>query len=131
MTSNNIINPLDEGINNLDNDYLEINKIIEDNKPKQTRKHVIKEIKKCTLCNETKKVEEFIVNHIVDNRTYYKNKCIKCYNKKGKEYYAENKEKCKKRYEISKPKFSIKIKYNNLEELNQHYERLKNELLNN
>ena len=61
MLLNKTINPLDEGILNDDlNEINEINKIIEDNKPKQTRKVIIKEFKLCILCNETKKIEEFM-----------------------------------------------------------------------
>lgn len=120
---------LDEGIIKPEEEEIrEIIDSIKDTKPK--RKTTIKEFKICKICGLEKKINDFVINHIVERRTYYKNKCIKCYNKKSNEYYESNKQKSKERYIKLKPKYNVKIKYNTLEELEQHYIRLKNELLN-
>ena len=95
-----------------------------------------KDIKKCSICNLYKKIDTFVKNKLIkDNKISYKNKCKDCYKIESKTFYNNNKDKIlksiKDKHEKLKKIYQIKIKFNNIDELDIIYNNLKNSLLNN
>ena len=98
-------------------------------KPKKEKPPIT--TKKCKICNEEKPLEQFVINRTVEinRKVYFKNKCLECYKIKSKEYYDTNLKNNKIRYH-KKKNFIIKIKYSNLEELENEFNKLKEKLIN-
>ena len=92
-----------------------------------------KDLKKiCKLCSLEKPIEEFAVNYKYkgNNSLKFKNKCLNCYKAISKEYYKNNKEKLLKqlatKYDITKhKKYTVKLNFNSLEELEREFEKAK------
>ncbi len=117
-----------------------INEIIEQNPPviKKYKKHKEpKTTKICKICNIEKNLNEFVVNETLglDRPIRMKNRCLLCYQKVSKNYYRDNKEKVlefhKKLYESKKKKYSIVLKFNDITELTNEFNKLKDKLENN
>jgi len=156
MMTLNKKSPLDMGVNNteednnteINNKILEIieEKIIDDEnidliieklccfdtfEKKQKKPKKPKTTKICKICKLEKPLEEFVINRTVEinRKVYFKNKCLECYKIKSKEYYDNNLKNNKIRYH-KKKNFIIKIKYSNLEELENEFNKLKEKLIN-
>ena len=117
-----------------------INEIIEQNPPviKKYKKHKEpKTTKVRKICNIEKNLNEFVVNETLglDRPIRMKNRCLECYKKVSKNYYRDNKEKVlefhKKLYEGKKKKYSVMFKFNDVTELTNEYNKIKEKLENN
>jgi len=120
-----------EIINNIENiEDKDINLVIEKTTKKLKKEKPPKTTKKCKICNEEKPIEEFVINKTVEinRKVYFKSKCLDCYKKISKEYYEKNLKNNKIRYH-KKKNFTVKIKYSNLEELEQEYKKLREKFL--
>jgi len=123
---NEIIDKIDK-IDNIENNNIDL--VIEKvKKPRKPQKP--KTTKICKICKLEKPVEEFVINKTVEltRKVYFKNKCLECYKTKSKEYYENNLKNNRIRYH-KKKNFIVKIKYSNLEELENEFNRLKDEFI--
>ena len=130
--------------NNLDKQDIQevklINEIIEQN-PVIKRKYVKhkepKKTKVCTICKIEKPLEQMVINETLglERPVKMKNKCLDCYRVKSKDYYRDNKDKVlesiKKKYIENKKKYSVIVKFNDVTELTNEYNKLKDKLENN
>ena len=127
--------------NNSENqDIILINEIIKENKPvikKQKKIRDIKTTKICKICKIEKPLNEMVINETfgLDRPVRMKNKCLECYKKVSKDYYRDNKKKVlefhKKIYDNNRKKYSVILKFNNIDDLTNEYNKLKQKLENN
>jgi hypothetical protein len=92
--------------------------------------------KLCVLCNTLKSVDKFVKNKTLENgQIEYKKKCKECYKFESKKFYNIHKTKILKSIKDKSDKlrkeYNIKIKFNDLQELDQIYNDLKLKLQNN
>ena len=130
--------------NNLDTQEIQevklINEIIEQNPPviRKYRKHKEpKTTKVCSICKVEKPLECMVINETLglERPVKMKNKCLDCYRVKSKDYYRDNKKKIlesiKIKYEDNKKKYSVMFKFNDVTELTNEYNKIKEKLENN
>jgi len=96
-----------------------------------------KTTKVCKICKVEKPLKDMVINEMLglDRPIKMKNKCLDCYKQVSKDYYRDNKQKVldfhKKLYEQSKKKYSVIIKFNDVNDLTNEYIKLKEKLENN
>ena len=96
-----------------------------------------KTTKVCKICKIEKPLNDMVINETlgIDRPVKMKNRCLECYKQISKDYYRDNKQKVlefhKKLYEQNKKKYSVIVKFNDVNELTNEYNKLKDKLENN
>ena len=97
--------------------------------------------KKCKDCQIDKPLDEFVINYTYKCRNdeekksiKFKNRCLECYKKISKKYYADNKERvlnmiATKYEKLKKQKYSVKFNFNTLEEMEIEFNKAKEQFL--
>ena len=106
-------------------------------KKKQVRKIKLITSRECKICLIEKPINELVISHDLgpDRPPRFKKLCLECQKNLSKRYYKEKKPKIleaiKIKTDTDKKKFNIQVKFNNIEELKNKMNLIKNNLENN